>query len=349
MGAKDQAAPMPGTFPLPTGIDSAVRQAQALRRNGDFQAAAKTLSQLVLIAPDDSRVLSEYAKTLIAEGRSDDALAFLERAIELQPGDWSLYSAQGVAYDQKGNYQAAQASYDRALALKPGDPTVLSNAALSHMQAGDLAGAEKLLTEAARAGAQFPRIASNLALVQSLKGSSLKELSLTPAAQAQLASPAPAKAQAAVPPQPVQAQAPTPIPAAASAPATLAAAMPSMPRSAPVESVPLPASQSGEHFGEPLLPASAMPMPELPVSANNAPAGQAHAGGLSIEKLKADPTVRLQAVPKDGKAGPVAPKNVVAKKAAPPSKSAAGHAAEAPALRPTLFETEPGREANARP
>lgn len=36
---------------------------------------------------------------------ADDAIAFLDRAIQLQPGDWTLYSAQGVAYDQEGKYQ----------------------------------------------------------------------------------------------------------------------------------------------------------------------------------------------------------------------------------------------------
>src|SRR5258706_4693141 len=155
----------------PTNIDEAVKQAQAQRKSGDFSTAAHTLSQLVLLAPDDARVLGEYGKTLIAMGRTDDALAFLERALELQSKDWSLFSAQGVAYDQKGEYLAAQAAYGRALLLKPGDPTVLSNAALSHVQTGDLDGAEALLLQASPSSAEFPRIASNLALVRSLKNS----------------------------------------------------------------------------------------------------------------------------------------------------------------------------------
>ena len=53
----------------PTNIDEAVKQAQAQRKSGDFSTAAHTLSQLVLLAPDDARVLGEYGKTLIAMGR----------------------------------------------------------------------------------------------------------------------------------------------------------------------------------------------------------------------------------------------------------------------------------------
>jgi len=112
-------------------LDRAVGQAQTQRKMGDLQGATRALSQLVLVAPDDPRVLGEYGKTLVAMGRSDDALAFLERAIEIQPLDWSLFSAQGVAYDQEGNYMSAQTSYEHALALKPGEPAVLSNNALS--------------------------------------------------------------------------------------------------------------------------------------------------------------------------------------------------------------------------
>src|SRR5262245_27592405 len=92
----------------PTDLDSALLKAQLSRRLGDFAEATKILSQLVLFAPDDPRVMGEYGKTLAAQGKSDDALAFLERAIQLQPDEWSYYSAVGVVQDQKGNYSVAQ-------------------------------------------------------------------------------------------------------------------------------------------------------------------------------------------------------------------------------------------------
>ena len=191
-----QASPVPASAPTKTSVpnanakdgaanlEKAIHDAQALRKAGDLPGAAKALSQLVLIAPDNGLVLGEYGKNLTAQGRSDDALAFLERAIELEPNDWTLYSAQGMAYDQKANYPAAQGSYTRALVLKPGEPTILNNAALSYMQAGDLDNAEKLLRQAPMGSPEYPRIAQNLALVQSLR-----------AAQ-------PAKTAAAVPPTP---------------------------------------------------------------------------------------------------------------------------------------------------
>src|SRR5579871_5498447 len=192
--ATAQGKDMGGTVTsVPSDVEGTLRQAQDLRKAGDFQGAAKLLSQLVIVSPDDGAVLGEYAKTLVGLGRSDDALAFVERAIELQPEDWSLYSARGVALDQKRDYRNAQTAYDRALALKPGDPTVLSNAAMSHMQAGDLAGAERLLLEALQTGGDYPRIASNLALVRKMRGTAPAVAASTPAANATVSA-APAKA-----------------------------------------------------------------------------------------------------------------------------------------------------------
>ena len=155
----------------PFHIEDMVRTAQLQRTGGDLDGAAKTLGQLVLVAPDDPRVLGEYGKTLVGKGQPRDALAFLNRAIELQPSDWMLYSARGVAYDQQGTYELAQASFAQALVLKPGEASVLNNSALSHLQAGDIAGAEALIAQAAAGGSTDPKIASNLKLVQGLKHS----------------------------------------------------------------------------------------------------------------------------------------------------------------------------------
>lgn len=153
----------------PESVESALLEASGARKSGDLSYATRLLSQLVIALPDDPRVLSEYGKTLASRGRSDDAIAFLERAVQLSPPDWTLYSALGVAYDQKGNYRAAQTFYDRALVLQPGEPSVLNNDALSHLQAGDLDGAEKLLNQVVQDAPDYAQIAQNIELVERLK------------------------------------------------------------------------------------------------------------------------------------------------------------------------------------
>lgn len=169
MAAEDQQ--LMSDFAGPADLEGAIIQAQTFRRAGDFDGATRTLSQLVLVAPDDPRVLGEYGKTLVAKGQTEDAIAFLNRAIELNPSDWTLYSAQGVALDQAHNYAASSLSYQRALALQPDEPSVLSNAGLSRMQSGDLANAEILLSRAIEQGGTDPRIARNLEMVRDLTAS----------------------------------------------------------------------------------------------------------------------------------------------------------------------------------
>ena len=73
----------------------------------------------MLVASDDPRVVAEYGKSLAQKGRAQDAVEFLNRAIELSGNDWTLYSALGVSYDQLGNQTAARTAYEHALALKP--------------------------------------------------------------------------------------------------------------------------------------------------------------------------------------------------------------------------------------
>lgn len=149
--------------------DGAIRQVQLARLAGHYDDAIHTLSQLMLVASDDPRVVGEYGKTLAEKGRAQEAIQFLTRATELQPLDWTLYSALGVAYDEAGDQNAARQAYDHALALKPAEPTILNNYALSRMLANDPAMARQLMASAAEAGgASDPKIARNIALVNGL-------------------------------------------------------------------------------------------------------------------------------------------------------------------------------------
>src|ERR1700735_1681701 len=67
----------------PTDLEGGIRQAQLMRYAGKYDDAIHTLSQLMLVASDDPRVVSEYGKTLAEKGRAQDAVEFLNRAIEL--------------------------------------------------------------------------------------------------------------------------------------------------------------------------------------------------------------------------------------------------------------------------
>lgn len=153
----------------PTTLEAEIAKAHVLRVQGNYDAAAKSFAQLMLIAPDDVRVVGEYGKVLAQQGRSADAIPFLKRALELQQGDWTLYSALGVADDQIDDHPNAKIAYQHALALKPGEPAVLNNYAVSRMLAGDLDGAQRLLAEASSSGGADPKIAQNLSVLADMR------------------------------------------------------------------------------------------------------------------------------------------------------------------------------------
>lgn len=152
---------------LTQGIETNLKDAQAKRQAGDFPGAVKILSQLMLINPDDGRVVSEYGKVLVQQGRAKEAIDFLKRAVQLSSTDWTLYSALGVAFDANNDYANAKLAYEQALHLKPEEPAVLNNYALSRALAGDLPAAKTLIGEAA-AKSQDPRVARNVAMINGL-------------------------------------------------------------------------------------------------------------------------------------------------------------------------------------
>jgi len=180
-----------------TDIESSVRQAQEKRLAGQYDDAVRILSQLMLVASDDHRVVGEYGKTLAEKGRAQEAVQFLSRAVALQPSEWSYYSALGVAYDQVGDQNSARTAYEQALKLRPGDAAILNNYALSRMLAKDPDGARALMERAEKAGgASDPKIARNIELVSKLAPPSLKTAADTaPAEHAPVAAPMPVSSQ----------------------------------------------------------------------------------------------------------------------------------------------------------
>lgn len=251
-------------------IGGAVAQAQAQREAGDLNGATATLSQLVLVAPDDSRVLAEYGKTLIDKGEVTDALAFLQRAIELSPGEWKYHSAQGVAFAQGRNYRSAAIAFSRALSLSPEEPSVLNNFALAQMQSGNLDQAEALLVRASVSPTSFPQIAQNLEMVRQMK------LASQASAFADMASVAP-------PAETPQSESPATPPQAA------------------IESAPVPAPEPVEvaqiePMPEPLAPA---PLPANEVQAAPAEASASNPSVSAATRLPgvAEGRVRVQELP----------------------------------------------------
>jgi Flp pilus assembly protein TadD len=146
--------------------------ARNLRMMGGARQAVAVMKEVVMKAPDNPRVLSEYGKALTAAGRVQDALPFLARSTQINGDDWTTFSAYGVALDQTGNHTAARVNYQTALDLSPGNPTVESNLAMSHVLEGDIGKAEVILRRLVARPDATAQIRQNLAMVTAIKGNS---------------------------------------------------------------------------------------------------------------------------------------------------------------------------------
>ena len=155
-------------------IPAAISFARNLRQMGGAQQAVTLLKEVVMTAPDNASVLSEYGKALTAVGRSQDAIPFFARSVQIDHRDWSTFSAYGVALDQTGAHKQAQDNYFIALDLSPNNPTVQGNLAMSYVLGGQMAQGEAILRKLVARPDATAQMRQNLAMIASLKGDKLE-------------------------------------------------------------------------------------------------------------------------------------------------------------------------------
>jgi Flp pilus assembly protein TadD len=320
------------TKDLPATLDGEIQRADLLRAKGDYDDALRSYAQLMLVAPDNARVVGGYGKVLEQMGRSKDAQAFLKRAVQINSRDWSLESALGVADDQLDDHKGARVAYQRALTLKPGDPTVLNNYAVSLMLAGDYAGAKKMLAEAEARGVSNPKISLNLDKLTSLDD--------VPAASASPA-PKPVVQAAAQPGEAATIKTKPVVIATIAPPAAQPAAAPASPK--PI----IPAATAQQKT--PLIAATVTPAPQktplmtaTPTVAPQKPMTPATRIATKAPKPLTS-TVVMETVPKDPLAGPVKHPEHAAQKLAsathPAAKPASPTKAPTPVAPPPALRT----------
>lgn len=327
--AKEKALPVSPA----ANLEDSIHQAQMLRLAGNYQEAVKHLSQLMMVAADDPRVVGEYGKSLAQMGRASDAVNFLTRASQLSPGDWSVYSALGVAYDQIGNQKAAQAAYEHALVLKPGEPSVLNNYALSRLLAKDTDMARSLAgrAEIANAAGKDDEITRNIAMIRSVAPAPSVAVN-KPAPQAMPASFTPVAQQALPHPLPVQKVTQAPLPVAATPDnRVVMQRVPVDPLAGPV----------ANHAPRPLQPVAKAEAPKVEASKTETPKPETAKAEPAKPVSKPEVAKALAAKPSESKV------EVAAKLAAKPDVAAKTDSAK-PVVKIDLAAAKPAAKAESK-
>lgn len=154
----------------PKNRTNILNYAAALRLGGRTDQAVAVLEKGMVASQNDPEMSAAYGKALAANGNFDQALRVIRQTQQPDRPDWKLYSAEGAILDQQGNPAEARAAYQKALQIAPGEASIHNNLALSYLLAGDVANAEKTLRKAAALPGATSRIRQNLALVLGLQG-----------------------------------------------------------------------------------------------------------------------------------------------------------------------------------
>jgi hypothetical protein len=124
--------------PQPT-YDEQVRQADGLRRRGDYDAAVKAFHALAMRHPQRSDAHANLAAMLQAAGHPVLALQSISRALELDPRSVAALLNSAEIMKDFGEWAAVRETYDAALALQPDSPQVHFARALHLLTLGEWA------------------------------------------------------------------------------------------------------------------------------------------------------------------------------------------------------------------
>jgi tetratricopeptide (TPR) repeat protein len=115
-----------------------------LWKRPDYAAAIPHLQKAHQLRPDDRDANFHLGLTMLQQGQPPaQAMALLQRAVQVDPGFVDGYRRLGAAQFMAGDHQAAATSLERVLALQP-DPVTVKTLVLIYEQLGDEARAAAL-------------------------------------------------------------------------------------------------------------------------------------------------------------------------------------------------------------
>ncbi|MGH2570854.1 MAG: tetratricopeptide repeat protein, partial [bacterium] len=109
-------------------------------------------------AQNDPDFLASMALVARRGGRHAEAIAYLQRALEIRPEAWQYHNNLGNVHLLRGDDDSAFASYAAALRLAPNEPLIHVNLAQAHVQQLHFGEADQALARAKELGYRFPAV-----------------------------------------------------------------------------------------------------------------------------------------------------------------------------------------------
>jgi tetratricopeptide (TPR) repeat protein len=158
-------------------VHAHARSEEAIKRNnfgadllkqGRVDEAIVELERAIEADPSYAAAYFNLGYAYERRDRIDDAITQYKKAIQLDPGNVLGFNNLGVLYDKKSLYDEAIASYEQALKIEPSNTTVQGNLANARKNKSIVKERETRIADAQKqveASPKDPRVAYNLARV----------------------------------------------------------------------------------------------------------------------------------------------------------------------------------------
>jgi predicted Zn-dependent protease len=128
---------------VPPAAKHEFENAAQLARQGKSDESIAALQRAVGIYPDYLMALNDLGAQLLEAGRLDEALTALKRATQIDPNSFNPQLNLGIVLIRKKMFVEAQAALDHALSTEPSSPAAHLYAGMAASGANDTARAER--------------------------------------------------------------------------------------------------------------------------------------------------------------------------------------------------------------
>jgi Tfp pilus assembly protein PilF len=98
---------------------SFLRAGMANERTGNYAAAVKAYDRGLAVEPKNVELLNAKGFALFQQGKSEEAVVSLQKAIDMDPRHWKSHNNMALASLDLGDLEVAEAHYRESLAIEP--------------------------------------------------------------------------------------------------------------------------------------------------------------------------------------------------------------------------------------
>lgn len=154
----------------PRSVDALHLLALCHRAAGEVGAATAAFERALALAPNDARLLNNYANHLRRAGDLPRAVELYRRALATTPDHGEAWMNLGLALGDAGDAAGACQALERAVALRPHVSAVWQALGAARREADDLEGAEQALRQAVALDARNGAAWTSLGVIRRLVG-----------------------------------------------------------------------------------------------------------------------------------------------------------------------------------